>query len=104
MAKKARIPATIKKSVMTRFTCCVACGTWDAKACGHIVAESNGGAMVAENFVRLCHDCNGVQGNKNVTFLAYAEYTESRALAESRRAYWAKYLGAVKVSKGYKPA
>lgn len=103
MSTKARIPAAIKKSVMTRFTCCVACGTWDAKACGHIVAEANGGAMVESNFVRLCNDCNSVQGSKDVVFLGYAEYTESRALTESRRARWAKYLGAAKISKGYKP-
>ena len=103
MAKKASIPAAIKKSVMTRFTCCAACGTWDAAECGHIIAESNGGAMVTENFVRLCGHCNRKQGTATVTFLGYAEYTESRALAETRRAHWAKYIGFVKLSKGYKP-
>ena len=103
MSKKAAIPATIKAATFARFTCCAACGTWDADECGHIVAESKGGAMVAENFVRLCGWCNRKQGSKPAVFAAYATYTESRALIESRRAHWAKYLGAVKIAKPYKP-
>ena len=91
MATKAHIPAHIKAYVMTRFTCCVACGTWDAKACGHIVAESKGGAMVEENFVRLCYDCNLLQGTSPAEFIGHATYTESRALCETRRAQWATY-------------
>lgn len=96
MSTKAHIPAHIKAHVMTRFTCCVACGTWDAKACGHIVAESKGGAMVAENFVRLCNDCNLAQGNNPAAFAAHADYTESRALCETRRAQWAAYCKGVR--------
>ena len=100
---KAHIPAAIKTAVMSTFTCCVACGTWDADECGHIVAESNGGAMVVDNFVRLCGSCNRKQANRSVCFAAFATYTESPALIRSRRAYWAKYLGAVKIAKPYKP-
>lgn len=103
MSKKAVIPAAIRAQVFARFTCCAACGTWDADECGHIVAESAGGAMIVDNFVRLCGSCNRSQANRSVVFGAYATYTESRALVESRRAYWAKYLGAVKIAKPYKP-
>jgi len=104
MSKKAAIPAAIRNEVFARFSCCAACGTWDADECGHIVAESNGGAMVVDNFVRLCGSCNRVQANRSVVFAAYAAYTEEPALIRSRRAYWAKYLGAVKIAKPYKPA
>jgi len=103
VSKKASIPASIKAAVMSRFTCCAACGTWDADECGHIVAESAGGAMTVDNFVRLCGSCNRKQANRSVVFGAFATYTESPALILSRRAYWAKYLGAVKVAKPYKP-
>jgi hypothetical protein len=104
MAKKASIPAAIRNAVMSRFTCCAACGTWDADECGHIVAESAGGAMVLDNFVRLCGSCNRKQANRSVVFAAFASYTESPALIQSRRAYWAKYLGSVKIAKPYKPS
>ena len=105
MAKKATIPAAIKRHVMVSFTCCAACGTWDADECGHLIAEVNGGAMVAENFVRLCGRCNRLQGRANVAFRAYAAYTESRAEIESRRAYWAKYCkaAAAGIAKPYRP-
>ena len=103
MTKKARIPAAIRNAVFARHTCCAACGQWDADECGHIVAESNGGAMVAENFVRLCGNCNRKQNDKAVTFLAFATYTIDPPLIQMRRARWAKYLGAVKISKGYRP-
>ena len=103
MTKKARIPAAIRNAVFARHNCCAACGQWDADECGHIVAESNGGAMVAENFVRLCGNCNRKQNNKTVTFLAFATYTIDPPLIQMRRARWAKYLGAVKISKGYRP-
>jgi len=103
MSKKAYVPAAIRAHVMTQFSCCVACGTWDADACGHIVAESKGGKMEKENFVRLCHSCNSVQGSACVTFAAFASYTESAALIISRRAYWASYIGAVKIAKPYRP-
>ena len=103
MTKKARIPAAIRNEIFARHTCCAACGTWDADECGHIVAEAKGGAMVVENFVRLCGNCNRKQGAASVTFLAFAAYTESPAMIQSRRARWAKYIGAVKISKGYRP-
>lgn len=105
MTKKARIPAPIRRHVMSAFTCCAACGTWDARECGHLVAESRGGAMVAENFVRLCDVCNTAQGNANVAFRGYAAYTESRAEIESRRAYWARYCkaAAAGLAKPYRP-
>lgn len=93
MTKKATIPAEIKNHVFSTFECCVACGTWDADECGHLIAESTGGAMVKENFVRLCGSCNRVQGTVNIRFAAYAEYSESPAVIRSRRAYWAKYCG-----------
>lgn len=107
MSKKASIPAAIRAHVMATYDCCVACGTWDADECGHIVAESTGGAMVASNFVRLCGSCNRVQGNVSVVFAEFAEYTESRALVVSRRAYWSRYCSAARGTakiKGYRPA
>lgn len=107
MSKKAAIPAAIRAHVMTAFSCCVACGQWDATHCGHVVPESKGGKMTKENFVRLCHACNAVQGNAHVVFAEYATYTESRAEIEVRRAYWARYCsaarGQVKLNP-YRPA
>jgi HNH endonuclease len=102
---KARIPAAIKAHVFASFDCCAACGTWDADECGHLVAESKGGAMVKENFVRLCGSCNRMQGTAQVVFAAYAAYTESPAMITSRRAYWARYVkaAAVGIAKPYKP-
>jgi 5-methylcytosine-specific restriction endonuclease McrA len=102
---KARIPASIKAHVFASFDCCAACGTWDADECGHVVAESKGGAMVVDNFVRLCGSCNRMQGTASVVFSAYAAYTESPALIKSRRAYWARYVkaAAVGIAKPYKP-
>lgn len=96
MATKAHIPAAIVAHVMTRFDSCVACGHWDAIECGHIVAESKGGAMVKENFVRLCGHCNRKQGTFPAEFAGHATYTESRALAETRRAQWAAYCKAAR--------
>ena len=87
MTKKAAIPAAIKRHVAASFTCCAACGTWDADECGHLISEANGGAMVPENFVRLCGRCNRVQGKANVAFRGYAAYTESRTEIENSRAY-----------------
>lgn len=105
MAKKSRIPAKIRNEVFARFNCCAACGTWDAREAGHLVSEANGGAMVLENFVRLCNVCNKVQGTANVVFRAYAPYSEARAEIESRRAYWAKYCkaAAAGIAKPYRP-
>ena len=106
MSTKARIPAQIKAHVFAAFDCCAACGTWDADECGHIVAESKGGQMIAENFVRLCGSCNRKQANVNVVFAAFATITIEPAIIISRRAYWASYCsaasGKAKV-KAYKP-
>ena len=105
MTKKARIPAAIRAAVFARHDCCAACGDRQADECGHLVAEANGGAMVAENFVRLCGRCNRLQGTAAVAFRAYATYTESRAEIESRRAYWARYCkaAAAGIAKPYRP-
>ena len=103
MTKKARIPASIRNAVFARFECCAACGTWDADNCGHIISEANGGAMVADNFVLLCGSCNRAQGTANVAFRAYARYTETPAMIRTRRAHWAKYCGAAKIAKPYRP-
>lgn len=103
MAKKQVIPADIRAHVMQSFDCCAACGSWDSKDCGHLIAESNGGAMVKENFVRLCNNCNGVQGSASVVFKAFAPYTIEPALIISRRAYWAKYCRAARGSHKIKP-
>jgi len=97
MSKKASIPESIKAHVLTAYDSCVACGHWDAIECGHIVAESRGGAMVKENFVRLCGHCNRAQGNYPAQFGAYAAYTESRAMAETNRAQWAAYCESVRL-------
>ena len=101
-AKKARIPAATRALVMVSSNCCVACGTWDADDCGHLVAESNGGSVEASNLVRLCRFCNSVQFTSSVSFGAFATYTESPALIRSRRAYWTRYCAASQV-KGVKP-
>ena len=112
MAKKSRIPAKIRNEVFARFDCCAACGTWDAREAGHLVSEANGGAMVLENFVRLCDVCNKVQGTANVAFRAYAQapaldvsYGEAIATIETNRAHWAKYCkaAAAGIAKPYRP-
>lgn len=112
MAKKQRIPAKIRNAVFARFDCCVACGTRDADHCGHVVSEANGGAMVQENFVRLCAKCNLVQGTADVAFRGYAQapaltatYGEAIATIETNRAYWAKYCkaAAAGIGKPYRP-
>lgn len=114
MASKSRVPASIKAYVMSAFPACVACGSREANHCGHIVPESHGGAMVKENFVRLCEICNTTQGAVHVRFKSFATpiplsvaYGEAIAIAQTNRAYWARYCssarGAVKI-KPYDPA
>lgn len=101
-SKKARIPAATRAMVMAASTHCVACGTWDADECGHIVSEFCGGTVELSNLVRLCGSCNRVMFTASVSFAAFATYTESPALIRSRRAYWSRYIGACQV-KGVKP-
>jgi 5-methylcytosine-specific restriction endonuclease McrA len=112
MSNKARIPAKIRNAVFARFDCCAACGDRQADECGHLIAEAKGGAMVVENFVRLCGRCNRLQGVATVAFRAYAKapaldlsYGEALALIESRRAYWARYCkaAAAGIAKPYRP-
>ena len=99
---KQRISASIRAQVMSRFSCCVACGTWDADEVGHIVAESKGGTLASSNLVRLCGNCNRVQHNAEVAFAAFAQYTIEPAVIISRRAYWEKYCGAARGTAGIK--
>ena len=102
LKRKARIPASIRKHVMQTFECCVVCGQWDANDCGHIVPESQGGAMTASNFVRLCGYCNQTQGACVAKFGAYAGNLDhlsvpaARALIQKRRKQWAKYCGMIR--------
>lgn len=103
MSKKAAIPASIKAHVMATFPACVACGSREANHCGHIVPESKGGAMVKENFVRLCEFCNTTQGAVHVRFKAFAKpisldvtYGEAIATIQTNRAYWARYCSAAR--------
>lgn len=106
MSKKATIPAATKAQVFAANNCCVACGTWDADECGHLVAEANGGTVDASNLVRLCGSCNRVQATANVAFAEFATLTLEPALVISRRAYWAKYTSAARGSariKAYRP-
>jgi hypothetical protein len=106
MSTKARIPAHIKAHVMCAFDSCAACGTWDAEECGHIIPESLGGLMVKENFVRLCGHCNRKLGNVEIAFAQFAERAIEPAIIISRRAYWAKYCGAIRGNakiKAYRP-
>ena len=103
MAKKEHIPAEIRAHIEAKFDCCVACGTWDADNAAHMVAESNGGAMVKENFVRLCGVCNRIQAQASVAFAGFAPYTLEPATIISRRAYWAKYCGAARGKAKIKP-
>lgn len=100
---KARIPAAIKAHVMSAHAGCVACGSREANHCGHIIPESQGGAMVKENFVRLCEYCNTTQGAVHVRFKAYANpialdatYGEALATIQTNRAYWARYCSAAR--------
>lgn len=112
-AKKASVPASIRAHVFATFDCCVACGDRLADHCGHIIPESAGGAMVKENFVRLCGYCNTTQGVIHVRFAAYASvpldcsYGEALAIIATNRAYWATYCGAARNGlkvKPYKPS
>lgn len=91
MAKE-RISTHVRAAVMAAHTHCVACGTWDARECGHIVSEAEGGKAIADNLVRLCDVCNTAQGSVSVAFAAYAEYSESRAAIETGRAQWQAYI------------
>ena len=102
MFKKAPIPTALRNAVMAKNDCCVACGTWDAEECGHLISEINGGPMILENLVRMCGHCNRRLHDKNVAFKVYAPYATSPALITSRRAYWARYCGAANM-KGIKP-
>ena len=101
--KKASIPAATRATVFAKHSCCVACGTWDADECGHIVAESNGGTVEESNLVRLCGSCNRTQASADVAFASFASYTLDPALVTSRRAYWAKYCGAARGKAKIKP-
>lgn len=107
MSTKSRIPSKIRNHVFASFDSCAACGTWDADECGHIVAEAMGGAMIPENFVRLCGACNRLQGTATVAFATFASYTLEPALVKSRRAHWAKYCRAAQSNmkiRAYRPA
>jgi hypothetical protein len=110
MSTKARIPASIKNAVMAAFAGCAACGSREANHCGHIVPESQGGAMIKENFVRLCEFCNTTQGAVHVRFKAYAApialdvtYGEALATLATRQAYWAAYCRAARGTIKLKP-
>ena len=103
MSKKVRIPAATRATVLASHNCCVACGTWDADECGHLIAEANGGSVAVENLVRICGRCNKLQGKANVAFAAFATYTLEPALVQTRRAYWAKYCKAAAIAKPYRP-
>jgi len=105
--KKQSIPAATRAIVMASHDSCVACGTWDANDCGHLVAEANGGGVEPSNLVRLCSACNGAQGTASVVFGAFAPRELEPALVISRRAYWVTYCGAARMSrlklKPYRP-
>jgi hypothetical protein len=94
--RKATIPAATRATVFAKHDSCVACGTWDADECGHLIAESNGGSVDAVNLVRLCSACNRAQASANVVFGTFATFSLEPALVTSRRAYWAKYCGAAR--------
>ena len=114
-AAKAYIPAEVRAEIMYIFSCCAACGTWDADECGHLIAEANGGLPTLENLVRLCGYCNRKQGTATVAFKAYAHqpcatmpFGEAIDLINRRRVAWAKYVSAarakgVKNVKRYRP-
>jgi hypothetical protein len=89
---KAYLTESLRAQVMACHDSCVACGTWDARHVGHIVAESRGGATVLANLVRMCEFCNTVAlGNANLELSSFASMTESRALIETRRAFFLAY-------------
>lgn len=95
MSKK-QIPAKLKAHILARDSHCACCGTWDANHAGHIIACANGGAMEAENLLRMCEFCNTKLGNYDAEFAAYATYNESRPETETNRAKWLAYVNALR--------
>lgn len=69
MARKAKIPAKIRATVLTRDNhICRACGFGGSENyafalhCDHIVPEASGGAIALDNLQTLCAACNGAKG------------------------------------------
>lgn len=74
---KTRIPKVLKDHVWTRWvgddvarTACLCCGLTEIKMnnfhCGHVVAESAGGATSVENLRPICATCNQSMGAENM--------------------------------------
>jgi hypothetical protein len=74
---KTRIPKVLKDHVWTRWvgddvarTACLCCGQNEIKMnsfhCGHVVAESVGGATSVENLRPICATCNQSMGAENM--------------------------------------
>lgn len=112
-SSKDYISADVRADVMYKFTCCAACGTFDANECGHLLAEAKGGKPTLDNLVRLCSHCNRKQGTATVKFKSYAQapdmratYAEAIDLINRRRVAWAKYCSHARSDikiKPYKP-
>ena len=71
MARKAKIPAKIRATVLARDNhICRACGFGGSANyagfldCDHIVAESRGGKTAVDNLQCLCKICNGAKGDR----------------------------------------
>jgi 5-methylcytosine-specific restriction endonuclease McrA len=75
--KKKYIPATIKRLVWNTHigeqigkTKCMCCNVTDITQlsfnCGHIIAESKGGATIVSNLKPICQNCNSSMGTKNM--------------------------------------
>ena len=71
MARKAKIPAKVRATVLARDNhICRACGFGGSANyagfldCDHIVAESRGGKTTVDNLQCLCKICNGAKGDR----------------------------------------
>jgi hypothetical protein len=75
--KKKRIPAAVKKLVWNTYigeeigkSKCKCCKLTDITQmsfhCGHIVAESKGGAAIVSNLKPICQNCNSSMGTQHM--------------------------------------
>jgi hypothetical protein len=67
--QKKRIPAGLRTKVFERDGYkCLACGSQKDLRCDHVIPESNGGPMEANNMQTLCQSCNSKKGAKHIDY------------------------------------
>ena len=75
--KKAKIPHALKTQVWNEWigkekgsALCLCCEVNEISqmnfACGHIIAESNGGELITSNLKPVCTSCNSSMGTNNM--------------------------------------